>query len=357
MMNTPARLTALVLLSSFALTAGGCQPADPGGPPTTTASGPSTTRPRATTTVASPTTTAVAGSTTATVGGCPLTPADNYWRARVTSLATHSSSTAWVNTIGRSKRFHMDFGSGEWDGGPIGIPYVTVPSTQRQVPISFDYDDESDPGPYPLPFDAPVEGGPDADGDRHVLVVETGSCTLYEVYDAHRGANATAAWSAGSGAVYDLRSNALRPAGWTSADAAGLPILPGLIRYEEVAAGRIDHAIRFTAPLTQRAYVWPARHFASSSTDPARPPMGAWFRLRADYPTAGLDPQAKVIVEALKLHGMILADNGSSWYLSGAPDPRWNNDSLHQLDAITGADVVAVDQSPLKVSADSGQTR
>jgi hypothetical protein len=251
----------------------------------------------------------------------------------------------------------MDFGSGTWDGGPIGIPYTTVGAGQAKVPVSFDYADESDPGPYPLPFDAPVEGGASATGDRHVLVVDSSNCHLYEVYDAHRGASPIAAWSAGSGAVYDLRSNALRPAGWTSADAAGLAVLPGLVRYDEVASGHIDHAIRFTAPLTQNTFVWPARHEASSSSDANRPPMGAWFRLRADYPTAGLSHDALVIVEAMKLHGVILADNGSSWYMSGSPDERWDNDVLHQLDRLSGSDMAAVDASSLMVDAGSGQIR
>lgn len=298
----------------------------------------------------------VGGTPDATLGGCPLMPADNYWSADVSTLPVHARSSAWVNAIGRTSKFHPDFGSGTWNGGPIGIPYTVVGASQPKVPVGFYYPSESDPGPYPLPWDAPVEGGQAASGDRHVLVVDRSTCKLYELFDARRGATTSSAWSAGSGAVFDLRSNAMRPDGWTSADAAGLPILPGLVRYDEVAAGRIDHAIRFTAPVTQRAYVWPARHFASSNTDPNVPPMGAWFRLRSDYPTAGLHPHARVIVEAMQRHGVILADNGSSWYMSGAPDERWDNDALRQLKNITGADMMALDTSSLMVSPHSGQS-
>ncbi|MBX7068447.1 MAG: hypothetical protein K1X38_03595 [Microthrixaceae bacterium] len=297
------------------------------------------------------------GAPDPTLGGCPMMPADNYWHADVSALPVHPRSAAWVASIGTSKKFHTDFGSGLWDGGPIGIPYSTVSAGQPKVPISFYYPDESDPGPYPLAWDSPVEGGQGSSGDRHVLTVDTSTCTLYEVYDAHRGAAPLDAWTAGSGAVYDLRSNAMRPDTYTSADAAGLPILPGLVRFDEVASGRIDHAIRFTAPRTQKAYIWPAKHQAGSTTDPNVPPMGAWFRLRADYPTAGLAPQAKVIVEAMKTHGIVLADNGSSWYMSGAPDERWDNDALTQVWHITGADMVAVDTSTLMVSPNSGQIR
>ena len=286
-----------------------------------------------------------------------MMPADSFWHARVDALPTNSRSSAWVATIGSTKHFHMDFGSGLWDGGPIGIPYTTVGAGQAKVPITFDYADESDAGPYPLPYDAPVEGGQASSGDRHVLVVDTAACRLYETYDAHRGNGPAAPWSAGSGAVYDLRSDALRPAGWTSADAAGLAILPGLVRYDEVASGHIDHAIRFTAPQTQKAYIWPARHQASSSTDVNRPPMGAWFRLRADFDTSGLAHDARVIADAMKTYGLILADNGSSWYVSGAPDERWDNDVLHQLDRITGSDMTAVDSALLMADANSARIR
>jgi len=288
------------------------------------------------------------------VGPCPMFPADSYWHTNVASLPVSSSSAAWVGSIGAASHVHADFGSGLWDGGPIGIPWTTVGGGQPNVPVSFDYADESDPGPYPIPSDAPIEGGAASTGDRHVLVVDTSTCHLYEMYDAHSSASS---WHAGSGAVWDLNSDALRPAGWTSADAAGLPILPGLVRYEEVASGHIDHAIRFTAPRTQSAYIWPARHQAGSSSSASLPPMGAWFRLRADYDTSHLTGSALVIAQAMKTYGIILADNGSSWYISGSPDDRWNNDNLHELDAISGADFQAVATSGLAVNPDSGQAR
>lgn len=291
------------------------------------------------------------GTAAVGIGPCPMFPADNFWNAEIGSVPTHPSSTAWRNTIGATTGLKADFGSGLWDGGPIGIPFNTVAAGQPRVPISFAYDDESDPGPYPVAPTAAREHG----SDHHVLTVDTSTCTLYEMFDATLQGNGT--WTAGSGATFDLRSNAQRRAGWTSADAAGLAILPGLVRYDEVAAGRIDHAIRFTAPLTQRRYIWPATHEASSSTDPNRPPMGAWFRLRADFDTSAMAPQARVIAEALKTHGMILADNGSSWYLSGAPDERWDNDALRQLSAIKGSDLTAVDASTLMVDPASGQSR
>jgi hypothetical protein len=210
----------------------------------------------------------------------------------------------------------------------------------------FLYAFESDPGPYPIPNDVPIEGDPNpGSGDRHALIVDRDTCTLYELYDLRREGSG---WSAGSGAIWNLRSNALRPEGWTSADAAGLPILPGLARYDEVAAGAIDHALRFTAPETRRAYVYPARHEASSLTGASLPPMGLRVRLKASFPIAGFPPQARVVLEALKRYGMILADNGSPWFISGAPDPRWSNDELHTLDRVTGADLVVVDTSSLR---------
>jgi hypothetical protein len=286
---------------------------------------------------------------------CPLMPADSYWHASVQNLPVHPRSDAWVASIGTSDHVHPDFGSGLWQGGPIGIPYTTAGAETPALPVSFRYQDESDPGPYPIPEDAPVEGGPDATGDRHVLVVDRDSCVLYELFDAHPEPGGS--WSAGSGAVFDLLGYDLRPAGWTSADAAGLPILPGLVRYEEVAAGTVTHAIRFTAPRTQRAYVWPARHFASSSTDPDLPPMGAWFRLKRKVDPADFSPQTRPIVLALQRYGMILADNGSPWFLSGVPDPRWDNDVLRELRTLHGTDFEAVDTSSLPIHPDSLQIR
>ncbi|MGD9764151.1 MAG: hypothetical protein AB7V27_10590 [Candidatus Binatia bacterium] len=291
------------------------------------------------------------------MGGCAVFPADNVWNRRIDHLPVDARSNAYVNTIGATTGMHPDFGSGLWNGGPIGIPFISVPGLQPQVPILFSwYGDESDPGPYPIPANAPIEGGSSSTGDRHVLVVETGSCTLYELYYAFPRGDGS--WEAGSGAVFDLGSNALRPAGWTSADAAGLPILPGLVRYDEVASGVIKHALRFTAPATRKEYVWPARHYASSSTEPTRPPMGQRFRLKASFDISGFSPANRVILTALKTYGMFLADNGSAWFLSGVPDERWNNDELRQLKTgVRGSDFEAVDESSLMLTADSAQSR
>ena len=291
------------------------------------------------------------------VGGCPVFPGDNIWNRRVDTLPVDANSQAYVTNIGASTGMHADFGSGLWDGGPIGIPFVTVPGTQPFVPIDFIwYGDESDPGPYPVPANAPIEGGDASTGDRHVLVVDTGNCVLYELYYALPQTDGS--WQAGSGAVFDLRSNAMRPAGWTSADAAGFAIMPGLVRYDEVAAGAINHALRFTVPRTRNTYVWPARHLASSSTDPTRPPMGERFRLKASFDISGFSAANRVILTALKTYGMLIADNGSSWYLSGAPDDRWDNDDLHNLQSrVHGSDFEAVDESSLMLNANSAQAR
>ena len=285
---------------------------------------------------------------------CPTMPPDSYWHADVSELPVLPQSDRYVASIGVTAGLKADFGSGTWNGGPIGIPFTTVAGTQPKVPVSFEYADESDPGPYPIPADAPVEGGAASTGDRHVLVVDRDACRLYELFAAYR--NGDGSWRAGSGAVFDLRSNAMRPAGWTSADAAGLPILPGLVRYDEVAAGEIDHAIRVTVPRTDRRYVWPARHHAGTA-NPDLPPMGLWLRLRADYDISGFPGAAQVILRALKRHGAIVADNGSPWYLSGAPDERWDNDVLRTLGQVRGSAFEAVDVSTLTVSPDSGQVR
>jgi hypothetical protein len=285
---------------------------------------------------------------------CPFFPGDNVWNVRIDNLPLDPRSAAYVTAIGPDRGLHPDFGSGLWNGGPIGIPFVAVPTGQPLAAITFDYDDESDPGPYPIPTDAPIEGGPDSDGDRHILVVRNGDCRLFETW--YTWPTPDGSWYAGSGAIFDLTANGLRPAGWTSADAAGLPILPGLVRYDEVAGGYIDHALRFTAPATQRAYVWPARHYASSNTDPNLPPMGQRFRLRADFDISGFSATNQVILTALKEYGMILADNGSAWFISGVPDERWNNDDLRALrNNVRGSDFQAVDVSDLMVHPDSGQ--
>ena len=289
-----------------------------------------------------------------TISGCSLFPTNNIWNVPVDQLPLDTNSAAYVTTIGAGAFVHADFGSGLWDGGPIGIPYVVVDGTQPLVNVTFDYSDESDPGPYPIPSNAPIEGGSQSTGDRHVLVVNNSHCLLYELWDAHPLSGGS--WHAGSGAIFDLTSNSLRPAGWTSADAAGLPILPGLVNYDEVASGAIRHAIRFTAPQTRDAYVWPARHEASSLTGLQYPPMGQRFRLKADFDISSYSPTNQMILQALKTYGMILADNGSSWYLSGVPDDRWDNDDLHQLGQIPGSSFEAVDVSSLMIDPDSGQT-
>jgi hypothetical protein len=280
----------------------------------------------------------------ATVGGCPVFPRNNPWNQRVDRLPVLRNSDAIVRSIGASDTMHADFGSGLWDGGPIGIPFVTVGGSQPKVPVSFEYADESDRGPYPIPSAAPIEGGRNADGDRHVIVVDRKRCRLYEVFAAYPQGSR---WTAGSGAIWNLRSNRLRPRGWTSADAAGLPILPGLTRYDEVKRGRIDHALRFTTDRTRRAFIYPARHFASDLTDPNLPAMGQRVRLRRDYDISRFPRQARVVLTALKRYGMILADNGSPWYLSGAPDPRWSNDQLHTLGRVPGTAFEAVNTAAL----------
>lgn len=287
------------------------------------------------------------------IGGCPVFPDDNVWNTPVDRLPVDVDSQGFVTTIGAAKGLHADFGAGLWDGGLIGIPYTTVSGSQAKVAVVFDYADESDPGPYPIPGDAPIEGGSQSSGDRHVLVVDTGHCILYELFSAYPQPDGT--WRAGSGAVFNLNSNALRPATWTSADAAGLPILPGLVRYDEVASGEIRHALRFTAPQTRSAFIWPARHRASSLTGRQYPPMGQRFRLKAEFDISGFSRDTRVILTALKKYGMILADNGSSWYISGAPDPRWDNDILHELGNVHGSAFEAIDESSLMVDPNSGR--
>lgn len=280
-----------------------------------------------------------------TIAGCPVLSAQSAWNQRVDRAPVVRDSATLIRSIGLDAGFHADFGSGMWDGGPIGIPFTVVDGGQRRVPVRFGYADESDRGPYPLPHDARIEGGPRADGDRHVLVVDRAACRLYELFDAHP-LGVGGGWRAGSGAVFELRGDdAQRARGWTSADAAGLPILPGLARYEEVAAGAIEHALRFTAPRTRARHVWPASHHASDSDDPALPPMGLRVRLKRGASLRGLPPQARVIAVAMKRYGLLLADNGSPWYVSGAPHPKWDNDQLHALDRFSGRDFEVVDGS------------
>jgi len=291
------------------------------------------------------------------LAGCPMLPAENIWNAPVDHLPVDRQSAAYVATIGADARAKADFGSGLWNGGPIGIPLVLVPGTQPRVPLTFRWPGESDAGPYPIPPDAPIEGGAQADpnSDRHILVVDGDNCILYEVYQAIPRPDG--GWNAGSGAIFDLRSNKLRPDIWTSADAAGLPMLPGLVRFDEVAAGEIRHAVRFVVPETRRAYVWPGRHFASSLVDAKYPPMGQRFRLKAGFDIGDFSPEVQVILRGLKKYGMMLADNGSAWFIGGAPDEGWNNDHLAEIRRVHGSDFEAVDVSSLMIDPNSGQVR
>jgi hypothetical protein len=279
--------------------------------------------------------------------GCPLFPATSHWNQPVDRLPVARNSDAIVRGIGLDEYLHADFGSGRYEGAPIGIPYTTVSRRQMRVPVRFEYRDESDRGPYPIPRDAPIEGGRRSDGDRHVIVIDRDRCRLYELYAAYPISGGRR-WRAGSGAIWSLRSNALRPRGWTSADAAGLPILPGLARFEELRRGGIDHALRFTAPRTRRAFVYPARHFASDTDDPALPAMGQRLRLKKSFDVSGFPPQARAVLVALKRYGMILADNGAPWFVSGAPARGWDNDDLHALHRVRGRSFEVVDTSSLK---------
>ncbi|HYR74721.1 MAG TPA: hypothetical protein VEM96_02670 [Pyrinomonadaceae bacterium] len=280
----------------------------------------------------------------ASLHGKQLFPPDNPWNQDISNLPVDPNSANLIKSMGPNDVLHPDFGT-TWQGRPNGIPYIVVAGTQPLVPISFrSYGGESDPGPYPVPRNAPIEGGPDSgtDSDRHVLVIDRDHWKLYEMFSA-RPVNNGVSWIAGSGAVFDLKSNAVRPAGWTSADAAGLPIFPGLVRYDEVFETReIKHALRFTVPRTRRAYIYPARHYASGDPDPNLPPMGLRVRLKASFDISRYEPPIQVILRALKKYGMFVADNGGGWFLSGAPDPRWSNDQLGMLKTVKGSDFEVV---------------
>jgi hypothetical protein len=279
-------------------------------------------------------------------GDLAIFPPDNPWNQDIAKLPVHPKSADYIKSIGLDKPLHPDFGT-VWQGAPSGIPFVVVPGDQPKVPIEFEYKDESDPGPYPIPRDAPIEGGPNAskDSDRHVLVLDYHNNKLYELFHAFptdRG------WRAGSGAIFDLTSNRLRPAGWTSADAAGLPIFPGLVRYDEVVEqGEIRHALRFTCRRTQRGYIAPATHWASTSRDRNLPPMGLRVRLKADYDISGFPKNVQVILTALKKYGMLVADNGGDWFISGAPNLKWNDDELRAIKRVKGSAFEAVETGPL----------
>ena len=270
---------------------------------------------------------------------CPVFPRDNAWNQRVDRLAVAPDSARIVASIGLDRGMHPDFGSGRYEGRPIGIPFDVVSRRTRRSRVRFEYADESNRVRYPIPRGVHIEGGAGADGDRHALLVDRDACKLYELYALQR---AGGRWTAGSGATWSLRSNRLRPRGWTSADAAGLPILPGLARYDEVRRGRIDHALRFTVSRTRNAFVFPARHFASSLSDPALPRMGERLRLRRDFDVSRLPRQARIVARALQEYGMLVADNGSDWYLSGAPNRGWDNDALRRLGDVKGADFEVV---------------
>jgi len=282
-----------------------------------------------------------------TLAGCPVFPASSVWNQPVNTLPVAADSAQLIASIGLTASVHADFGSGLYDGQSIGIPYVVVNGkTTPKSRVKFDYADESDKGPYPIPSNVPIEGYPNpGNGDRHAIILDRNTCKLYELYALRR---AGSGWAAGSGAIWNLRSNALRPSGWTSADAAGLPILPGLALWPQVAAGQIDHALRFTASRTRNTFIYPARHEASSSSDPSLPPMGLRVRLKAGVDISKLPPQARIVAQAMKTYGLILADNGSPWYISGAPNAHWSNDQLHALGALNGSDFEVVDTSKLR---------
>jgi hypothetical protein len=289
-----------------------------------------------------------AAAHTPTIAGCPVFPANNPWNERVDRLPVAADSAAIIAAIGDDP-VHADFGSGLYDGSRIGIPYVVVHGrTTPKSHVAFDYADESDKGPYPIPRNVPIEGAPDHanQGDRHALIVDRDSCKLYELFALRRE---NGRWAAGSGAIWNLRSNGLRPAGWTSADAAGLPILPGLARWDgDASTGAIRHALRFTVERTRRAYVYPARHYASDLTDPKLPPMGLRVRLKASVDISHLPKQARIVAQAMKTYGMILADNGSNWFVTGAPSPHLSNDQLHALGTLHGSDFEVVETSSLR---------
>ena len=271
---------------------------------------------------------------------CPILPADDAWNQRVDSLPVAPNSAQLIASIGTGTGLHPDFGSGLYNGQPIGIPFDVVTRRTPRSSVSFDYADESDHVRYPIPKTVHIEGGRASSGDRHAILVDRDACRLYELFALYP--NAGGRWKAGSGATWSLRSNHLRPAGWTSADAAGLPIFPGLARYDEVKRGVIDHALRFTVERTRRAYVYPARHYASDSNDPSLPPMGLRVRLKASFDVSHYPRQARIVLIALKRYGMIVADNGSNWYITGAPNPKWNNDDLHTLGRVTGSNFEVV---------------
>ena len=291
------------------------------------------------------------GSSGPSIAGCPIFPADNIWNRDISSLPVDSHSAAWIaNSGGSSRLIHPDFGS-SGTSIPYGIPYIVVTDSHPKVGITFDYADESDAGPYPFGGDTPIEGGAGSGGDQHAIMLDSSTCTLYEMYNANYS---PAGSTAGSGAIWNLRSDALRPANWTSADAAGLPILPGLLRPEEVASGVVDHAIRMTVSTTDKSFIWPARHQAGSVNDASYPPMGARFRLKAGVDISHFSADTQVVLTAMKHYGTIVADNGSNWYFQGAASQNWDSVMIQQLKSIPAGDFEAVDSSSLITNANSG---
>jgi hypothetical protein len=286
----------------------------------------------------------------ASLSGFVPFPADNLWNQDISNAPVDPNSAAIINFIGAGIGLHPDFGSGLYNGSSIGIPYLVVGSQQGMVPISFTaYGDESDPGPMPIPVTADIEGYPaPGNGDRHVLVLDNNNCWLYELYSSYPN---SASWNAGSAAVWDLSADEQRPYTWTSADAAGLPIFPGLARYDEVAAGQINHALRFTLQSSRAAFVPPASHWAANSTNALAAPMGMRLRLKASFDISSFSASNQVILTALQKYGMIMADNGSSMYISGAPDDNWNNDDLHNLGSVTAADFDVIQMNPIYTAA------
>ncbi|MEO8775598.1 MAG: hypothetical protein ABI468_04690 [Candidatus Nanopelagicales bacterium] len=286
---------------------------------------------------------------------CPVFPADNIWHADVSRLKVSPYSARWLSHMGVSTRkLHADFGpSYGAQPVPYGIP-VTIVNGGPRVPVAFAYASESDPGPYPLSTSTKIEGGPNASGDRHAIVVDAATCTLFETYDTQL---TNGRWTAGSGAIWSLRSDALRPSGWTSADAAGLAILPGLLTYDEVVRGTVDHAIRFTTNVTDKSFIWPARHSAGSVSSSAYPPMGARFRLKSSFSITGYSRDAQVVLTAMKKYGLVLADNGSPWYFQGTSDTRWTDAIVSQLGQVPASAFEAVDTAPLLISNNSGAAR
>ncbi|MEI8082364.1 MAG: hypothetical protein WCI74_11020, partial [Actinomycetes bacterium] len=288
---------------------------------------------------------------------CRAFPASNVWHSDISALPVSPWSAQWMaNSDAAGRQLHPDFGPSFGEQPvPYGIPITIVKSKKRpSARVTFDYADESNRVRYPLTTGTKIEGGWNAVGDRHAIIVYAKTCTLYETWNTRKVGKR---WTAGSGAVWKLKSNKLRPAGWTSADAAGLPVLPGLLRWDEIVAGRVDHAIRFTLPQTADSYLWPARHRAGSTDDPAVPPMGARFRLSASFDTSGFSRSARVILDAMKRYGLVLADNGSAWYFQGTSDTRWPDELISELKGIPASSFEAVDVTPLRIAANSAAAR